>query len=160
MVRPGMFANAPAPVAPVPDRLLFVPLLVNHQVNDAADFIYDQVDPDANLIFGAVVDPTMQQDVSITLIATGIGGEGAQGGSSSTARDAPTTVTRQQAPRYVEQEAAAPPRGMDAGGNGAGRAQQPQVVVQRPTPATPKVRTDVPTGGVQIPDFLRRMGKK
>jgi hypothetical protein len=109
----------------------------------------------------------MQQDVSITLIATGIGGDAAQGSSSAAASSAASQAapTRQQAPRYVEQEAAAPTRGMGRGDNmgdtnGQGGRGQPQVVVQRPTPATPKVRTDVPTGGVQIPDFLRRMGKK
>lgn len=35
--------------------------------------IYDLVDPNANLIFGAVVDQRMGQEVSITLIATGFG---------------------------------------------------------------------------------------
>ena len=43
------------------------------QVNEAAEVIYDLVDPTANLIFGAVVDPRLGQEVSITLIATGFG---------------------------------------------------------------------------------------
>ena len=43
------------------------------QVNEAAEVIYDLVDPNANLIFGAVVDTAMGQEVSITLIATGFG---------------------------------------------------------------------------------------
>ena len=42
-----------------------------HQVNEAAEVIYDMVDPNANLIFGAVVDPSMSEEVSITIIATG-----------------------------------------------------------------------------------------
>ncbi|KAJ0259696.1 Cell division protein FtsZ 2-2 [Hirschfeldia incana] len=41
------------------------------EVNAAAEVIYDLVDPTANLIFGAVVDPNMTGQVSITLIATG-----------------------------------------------------------------------------------------
>jgi cell division protein FtsZ len=41
-------------------------------VNEAAEIIYDLVDPDANLIFGAVIDPSHPAgEVSITLIATG-----------------------------------------------------------------------------------------
>ncbi|KAG6430582.1 hypothetical protein SASPL_108652 [Salvia splendens] len=40
-------------------------------VNAAAEVIYDLVDPSANLIFGAVVDPSLTGQVSITLIATG-----------------------------------------------------------------------------------------
>ncbi|KAL5740068.1 hypothetical protein ACOSQ2_029248 [Xanthoceras sorbifolium] len=41
------------------------------EVNAAAEVIYDLVDPTANLIFGAVIDPTLSGQVSITLIATG-----------------------------------------------------------------------------------------
>lgn len=52
------------------------------QVNEAAEVIYEMVDPDADLIFGAVVDSGLDQDVSITLIATGFG-VGAFTGSSS-----------------------------------------------------------------------------
>ncbi|KAK4396518.1 Cell division protein FtsZ2-2, chloroplastic [Sesamum angolense] len=37
----------------------------------AAEVIYDLVDPSANLIFGAVIDPSISGQVSITLIATG-----------------------------------------------------------------------------------------
>lgn len=44
------------------------------EVNAAAQEIYRLVDPDANLIFGAVVDESMGNSVSITLIATGFRG--------------------------------------------------------------------------------------
>jgi cell division protein FtsZ len=43
------------------------------EVNEAAEIIYDLVHPDCNLIFGAVVDPSVSQEVSITMIATGFG---------------------------------------------------------------------------------------
>ena len=44
------------------------------QVNEAAEIIYEMVDPNANLIFGAVLDNSMPEDaVSITIIATGFG---------------------------------------------------------------------------------------
>lgn len=33
------------------------------QVNEAAEVIYDLVDPTANLIFGAVIDPRLGQEV-------------------------------------------------------------------------------------------------
>ena len=33
------------------------------QVNEAAEIIYDLVDQNANLIFGAVVDPKLGQEV-------------------------------------------------------------------------------------------------
>ncbi|GAQ78818.1 Plastid division protein ftsZ [Klebsormidium nitens] len=41
------------------------------EVNQAAEVIYELVDPNANLIFGAVVDENMAGALSITLIATG-----------------------------------------------------------------------------------------
>jgi cell division protein FtsZ len=41
------------------------------EVNQAADVIKAAVDPDANIIFGVANDPSMEQEVRITLIATG-----------------------------------------------------------------------------------------
>jgi len=41
------------------------------EVNEAADVIKEAVDPSANIIFGVVQDPTMGDEMRITLIATG-----------------------------------------------------------------------------------------
>eukprot|EP00968_Pinguiococcus_pyrenoidosus_P023336 scaffold3719_cov247-Pinguiococcus_pyrenoidosus.AAC.16 len=41
------------------------------EINQAAEVIYDNVDSNANIIFGALVDDSMDQDVSITVLATG-----------------------------------------------------------------------------------------
>ncbi len=46
-----------------------------HEVNAAAETIYDVVDPNANIIFGAVIDERLQGEVRITVIATGFTGE-------------------------------------------------------------------------------------
>jgi cell division protein FtsZ len=45
------------------------------EVNTAAETIYEVVDPNANIIFGAVIDPNMQGEMRITVIATGFTGE-------------------------------------------------------------------------------------
>jgi cell division protein FtsZ len=45
--------------------------LTLHEVNAAAEIIYEVVDPDANIIFGAVIDDRMQGEIRITVIATG-----------------------------------------------------------------------------------------
>lgn len=45
--------------------------LTLYEVNDAAEVIYNAADPDANIIFGAVIDEKLQGDVMITVIATG-----------------------------------------------------------------------------------------
>ncbi|MCS7292835.1 MAG: cell division protein FtsZ [Gloeomargarita sp. SKYBB_i_bin120] len=42
-----------------------------HEVNTAAEIIYNVVDPEANIIFGAVLDDRLQGEVRITVIATG-----------------------------------------------------------------------------------------
>jgi cell division protein FtsZ len=49
--------------------------LTLHEVNTAAETIYEIVDPNANIIFGAVIDEKMQGEVRITVIATGFSGE-------------------------------------------------------------------------------------
>ncbi|MEL7011529.1 MAG: cell division protein FtsZ, partial [Cyanobacteria bacterium J06588_4] len=49
--------------------------LTLHEVNAAADSIYEVVDEDANIIFGAVIDDTMEGEVRITVIATGFDSE-------------------------------------------------------------------------------------
>ncbi len=51
-----------------------------HEVNAAAESIYQAVDPDANIIFGAVLDERMQGEVRITVIATGFQPTPASGG--------------------------------------------------------------------------------
>ena len=42
-----------------------------HEVNEAAEIVYDAVDPDANIIFGSVIDERLQGEIQITVIATG-----------------------------------------------------------------------------------------
>ncbi len=42
-----------------------------HEVNTAAELIQRSVDPEANIIFGAVIDETLEEDIVITVIATG-----------------------------------------------------------------------------------------
>ena len=42
-----------------------------HEVNTAAELVQRSVDPEANIIFGTVTDPTMKDEIKITVIATG-----------------------------------------------------------------------------------------
>lgn len=41
------------------------------EVNEAAELVAGAADPDVNLIFGAVIDENLQDDIKITVIATG-----------------------------------------------------------------------------------------
>ena len=42
-----------------------------YEVNEAATYITDQADEDAEIIFGAVIDESLQDEVRVTVIATG-----------------------------------------------------------------------------------------
>lgn len=41
------------------------------EVNEAADIVAEAADPDANIIFGAVIDESLDDEVRVTVIATG-----------------------------------------------------------------------------------------
>jgi len=53
------------------------------EVSDASEIIHSAADPEANIIFGAVVDPSLGSKVKITVIATGFGGGRAARASDS-----------------------------------------------------------------------------
>ena len=42
-----------------------------HEVSEASSIIQEAADPDANIIFGTVIDPKMQDKMKVTVIATG-----------------------------------------------------------------------------------------
>lgn len=42
-----------------------------HEINEAAEVITAAVDPDATIIFGASLNPEMQDDIQVTVVATG-----------------------------------------------------------------------------------------
>jgi cell division protein FtsZ len=44
------------------------------EVNEAAEVVTGHADANANVIFGAVIDESLGQDVRVTVIATGFGG--------------------------------------------------------------------------------------
>ena len=44
-----------------------------HEIGEAASIIYEQVNENANIILGTVTDESMDQEVTVTIIATGFG---------------------------------------------------------------------------------------
>ena len=105
--------------------------LTLHEVNEAAEIIYDLVDPNALIIFGAVIqadsDWLKPGEVGITIIATGF------------APDAGST--------------AATATGAAAGAQGAAALAQKQQAAAQQQQQAPR------RGGVEIPEFLRRKSK-
>jgi cell division protein FtsZ len=104
--------------------------LTLHEVNAAAETIYEVVDPNANIIFGAVIDDRLQGEVRLTVIATGFTGE-MQGTPPQNVANARVVTP--------------PPR-----------RQAPQPPVKEPTPVVePKEKS-----GLDIPEFLQRRRPK
>lgn len=100
------------------------------EINEAADLVAKNVDPDANIIFGTVVDESLGDQVRVTVIATGFNDSNVQ----------------QQLPTLNTQSASRP-----------SRPAQPQPA--RPVAAQPQpVRTNNSSNEKEfdIPDFLKR----
>jgi cell division protein FtsZ len=83
-----------------PDLTLF-------EVNAAATIIREAADEDANIIFGAVIDENMRDEMRITVIATGFAGEAAAVAASASAN-----VTMPPQPRYIQRPVDDIPRPM------------------------------------------------
>ncbi|MBK23767.1 MAG: cell division protein FtsZ [Halobacteriovorax sp.] len=49
--------------------------LTMHETNEAVTLIMEAADDDAEIIFGTVIDDTMEDDIKVTVIATGLGGQ-------------------------------------------------------------------------------------
>lgn len=47
------------------------PSLSMNEVNEAAEIVTESADPNAIIIFGAVIDPNMKDDIKVTVVATG-----------------------------------------------------------------------------------------
>lgn len=55
-----------------------------HEVNVAASVVNDHCDPEAEIIFGAVIDDSLGEDLKVTVIAAGLdAGRGSRGSASS-----------------------------------------------------------------------------
>lgn len=79
--------------------------LTLHEVNTVAETIYDIVDPNANIIFGAVIDESMQGEIRITVIATGFSAEN-NGDDSLQKIISPPTIPQTSTPDDEEEKPA------------------------------------------------------
>jgi len=65
------------------------------EASQAATIVQEHVDPDANLIFGAVIDENMKDEIKVTLIATGLNAKSKRGMKQE-------TIMTSQAPKPLE----------------------------------------------------------
>jgi cell division protein FtsZ len=137
------------------------PALSLSEVEDAAAIIKETADPEANIIFGTVIDERMGDEISITVIATGF--------DATRKREAPRATAPAEVAAGVangrdylkdlqNERAAAVPVGVEAAASGqqlpgmreaypAAQAQAPQDPARRPVPEVEDL---------DIPAFLRR----
>ncbi len=100
------------------------------EINEAADLVAKNVDPDANIIFGTVVDESLGDQVRVTVIATGFNDSNVQ----------------QQLPTLNTQSASRPSRPV--------QSQPTRPVTAQPQPA--RTNNSSNEKEFDIPDFLKR----
>ncbi len=71
--------------------------LTLYEVNEASSIIREAADDDANIIFGAVIDETLRDEMKITVIATGFDKDMSETGTTTTNAAMPSG-----APRYTQ----------------------------------------------------------
>jgi cell division protein FtsZ len=112
------------------------PGMTLYEVDQAADIIKETAHPDVNLIFGAVIDQSMGDEIRITVIATGFENSGVRVSMETPKVDATRNIQR--------------PRGQEP-------ADQPRT----PTAGTSIYDPiTVDTGNLDIPTFLRNRTQK
>lgn len=77
------------------------------EVYDAADVVREAVDPDANIIVGAVIDETLSEEIRITVIATGFESENNKidlRGAEEIKKPQVQEIVRQEAATTVEEK--------------------------------------------------------
>jgi cell division protein FtsZ len=77
-----------------------------HEISEAANIIQEAADPDANIIFGTVIDPAARGKVKVTVIATGFSREHLR---ASTSRVVAPLAPPVPEPAIAPAEIAAPP---------------------------------------------------
>jgi cell division protein FtsZ len=132
------------------------PDLSLHEVNEAATLVQEEADPDANIIFGAVIDESMGDEIRITVIATGFGerpgvvrGQGAGAGARTAGREtAPDGRPIKRLGLLADDELDVP--------TWQRRGKEPPVPAERPATKRAKPAAEAPDEEYDIPTFLRR----
>jgi cell division protein FtsZ len=134
------------------------------EVNEAATIIQEAAHEDANIIFGAVIDPEMEGKVKITVIATGFDRMDAQ----LTAPASKTPVDLEHYTQWRRDEAYERPAVAAAGGGGRGIAINRRTYIEMPPAGVTfgppsEARTadgaaapDTDTHPLDVPAFMRR----
>ncbi|MGE5693179.1 MAG: cell division protein FtsZ [Candidatus Zixiibacteriota bacterium] len=122
------------------------------EVNEATSVVYEAVGADANIIFGAVIDPKLKDEMRVTVIATGfIGGSG---GATMEVIGANVSDLFTSARRSLGLDKIGVTSHASTNGNGVGVAP----VMDKPI-ALPK-KDAMDPHNPEVPAFLRKMNGK
>jgi cell division protein FtsZ len=123
------------------------------EVSEASSIVQEAADEDANIIFGAVVDPALKGKVKITVIATGFGPPAAQRVASTSASTSFGTTTPVDMSMYADHARTRPdtatPAAASAAAAGAAALSSPRLSLARRAPLL-----DLPmaaSGGAPLP---------
>lgn len=146
-----------------------------HQVNQAAAIIRENAHPDVQIIFGAVIDPNMNDEVRITVIATGFERQTNPRpfGSSRpglAGRVTPETINTPSYPYQVKDSNPPTQEQPESVSVTPPATVQPTLepIQEEPTPVSPitertdpsQVRSDYLPGDLDLPTFLRNRASR
>ena len=120
-----------------------------NEVNRAARTIYATVEPDANVIFGALTDESLGDSISITVLATGF--------STNDDPMEPQQQVRMEKPKFKE---VARPRAPPPAPPSRAAPPPPQAPAAYEEPRSPTPRPQDDDDDDSIPDFLRGLKKR
>ncbi len=112
------------------------------EINEAAQLVADAAHPEANIIFGAVIDDALGDEVRVTVIAAGFDA------------GAPTPVRRVETRRAPEPPPEPPASRVTSPFSPSGLRSRPPAPQQQQPPSPPR-RTVVFEDDLDIPDFLK-----
>lgn len=132
------------------------PDLTMYEVNEAARIITAAADPNAKIIFGAVIDEDMKDEIKVTVIATGF----AQTASPKKVQSAPAAAPF-SSPSYLRQERIATPESFKEKDEELSNFQERSLKpMPKPKPIQPREAKEE-SDDYEIPAFIRRkLGKK
>ncbi|MCU1606948.1 MAG: ftsZ, partial [Modestobacter sp.] len=115
------------------------------EINEAASLVSDAAHPDANIIFGAVIDDALGDEVRVTVIAAGF-----DSGKPANRRDGQTSAVTTAAP--AAPVAAPPVRPAMPAQTGERLVSQPEHRAAAPAPSAPRPgQPGAQGGGITVP---------
>lgn len=127
------------------------------EINDAARLVQEAVHPEANIIFGAVIDDTLGDEVRVTVIAAGFDGGEPTHKSSDSRRSNFVTAGGERTHATNDQAKASQTPGVQ-GGEQPSRSDGVPTWAEAAQPATAPIDRnfdDDADGDLDIPDFLK-----